>query len=128
MDENLHCMKVQVVRKSKVCKMRMTRTFSATCYKSQERTFIFIEIIGNTEQFLIHFEISCLKIVKMKQNKSSSQHSLLQEATFLFGYLGRRQTPLTTYHVQNIDTNKECSFNRKYREGHRKGWLDNEMA
>jgi len=63
----------------------------------------------------------------MKQ-KSSSQHSLLQEGTFLFGYLGRRQTPLTTYHVQNIDTNEECSFHHKLWEGHRKGWLDNGMA
>ena len=99
----------------------------AICYKPKEKTFLFIEIISNTEQVPTHFEMPCLKTVKMKQ-KCSSQHSLLQEATFLFGYLGRRQRPLTIHHVQNIDTNKECSFHHKLWEGHRKRWLDNGMA
>lgn len=45
---------VRVVQKSNVRKLRTTCTFSAICYKSQERTFLFIEIIGNTEQFPTH--------------------------------------------------------------------------
>lgn len=118
---------MRVVQKWNVRKLRTTCTFSVICYKSQERTFLFIEIIGNTEQFPTHLRCHVWKLLKWNK-KSSSQHSLLQEAKFLFRYLGRRQKPWTTYHVQNTDTNKECSFHQQLWEGYRKGWLENEMA